>query len=81
MPTSIPDIRARRALHEAKASSANSYDDERGYGWVAFAGVLLLISGTLNVIEGLAAIGNSHFFVANTHYIGDSSSFGGDSRR
>ena len=42
-------------------------EDERGYGWVAFAGMLLLILGTLNFIEGLAAIGNAHFFVANTH--------------
>jgi hypothetical protein len=47
-------------------------DDDRGYGWVSFAGVLLLIVGTLNFIEGLAAIGNAHFFVANTHYIAGS---------
>ena len=44
-------------------------EDERGYGWVAFAGTLLLTLGTLNFIEGLAAIGNAHFFVANTHYV------------
>jgi len=31
--------------------------------------VLLLMLGTLNFIEGLAAIGNARFFVANTHYI------------
>ncbi len=48
---------------------AYAADDERGYGWVAFAGTLLLILGTLNFIEGLAAIGNSHFFVNDTHYI------------
>jgi len=47
-------------------------DDDRGYGWVVFAGVLLLMLGTLNFIEGLAAIGNAHFFVANTHYIAGS---------
>jgi hypothetical protein len=29
------------------------YEEERGYGWVVFAGVLLLILGTLNFIEGL----------------------------
>ena len=44
-------------------------DDERGYGWVAFAGTLLLMIGTLNFIQGLAAISNSHFFATNTHYI------------
>lgn len=48
------------------------YDEDRGYGWVIFAGVLLLLLGTLNFIEGLAAIGNAHFFVANTHYIAGS---------
>ena len=47
-------------------------DDERGYGWVVFAGVLLLMLGTLNFIEGLAAIGNANFFTANAHYIAGS---------
>ena len=28
-----------------------------------------MIGGVLNVIYGIAAIGNSHFFVANTHYV------------
>jgi hypothetical protein len=53
------------------------YDEERGSGWVAFAGVLLLIVGTLNIIEGIAAIDKASFFVANTHYIaGDLSAWG-----
>lgn len=43
--------------------------DDQGYGWVAFAGALLLMLGTLNTIEGIAAIGNAHFFVANANYI------------
>ena len=47
-------------------------DPERGYGWVAFAGVLLLVVGTINFIEGIAAIGNAHFFVRNTNYIAGS---------
>jgi hypothetical protein len=45
------------------------YDEERGYGWVMFSGVLLLTLGTINIIEGIAAIGNAHFFIANTHYV------------
>ncbi len=44
-------------------------DEDRGYGWVTFAGVMLLLIGTLNFIEGIAAIGNAHFFVGNAHYI------------
>jgi len=51
-------------------SAQEAYDDyDRGYGWVVFAGVMLLVLGTPNFIEGVAAISNSHFFVANTHYI------------
>jgi hypothetical protein len=42
---------------------------ERRSGWVTFAGVLLLIGGVLNVIYGIAAIGNSSFFVNDTQYI------------
>jgi hypothetical protein len=38
-------------------------------GWVTFAGVLLLIIGILNVIYGIAAIGDSKFFVHDTKYI------------
>ena len=47
----------------------SGYDEERGQGWVTFAGILLLIVGTLNTVEGIAAIDKASFFVANTHYI------------
>jgi hypothetical protein len=52
-------------------------DDGPGYGWVAFAGVLLLLLGTLNFIEGVAAINRAHFFVGNARYIvGDLNTWG-----
>ena len=54
---------------QGSISAAPYTDDERGYGWVVFAGTLLLLLGTLNTIEGIAAIGNAHFFVQDTHYI------------
>jgi hypothetical protein len=41
----------------------------RGLGRAIFAAVLLMIGGILNIIWGIAAIGNSSFFVHNTHYI------------
>jgi hypothetical protein len=44
-------------------------DEDRGYGWVLFAGVLLLMLGTTNFTEGLAAINNAHFFVQYPHFI------------
>ena len=52
-------------------SAAPDYyeEDEQGYGWVAFAGTLLLLVGSINLIQGIAAIGNANFFVHNTHYM------------
>jgi hypothetical protein len=41
----------------------------RGVGRAVFAAVLLMIGGVLNIIWGIAAIGNSHFFVQNQHYV------------
>ncbi len=42
---------------------------DRVTGWWVFAGILLSISAVLNIIWGIAAISESHFFVGNTHYI------------
>jgi hypothetical protein len=38
-------------------------------GWWVFAGVLLLVTGILNIIYGIAAIGDSKFFTENATYI------------
>jgi hypothetical protein len=38
-------------------------------GWWVFAAVLLGVSAILNVIWGIAAIGDSHFFTANAQYM------------
>ena len=76
--SSAPDKQGQVSSANGQARSDAYYEeDDRGYGWVGFAGVLLLMLGTLNFIEGLAAIGNSHFFVANTQYIaGDLNTWG-----
>jgi hypothetical protein len=42
---------------------------ERGSGWITFAGIMIMVVGILNVIYGIAAIGDSSFFVHNTKYI------------
>ena len=42
---------------------------ERWSGWLAFAGTMIFIVGLINVIYGIAAIGDSNFFVHNTKYI------------
>ena len=41
----------------------------RGYGLVFFAAILLLVVGLFNMIFGIAAIANSHVFVAGAHYV------------
>jgi hypothetical protein len=42
----------------------------RGEGRVAFAAVLLMIAGALNVIYGIAAISEAHFFTdAGDHFV------------
>jgi hypothetical protein len=51
--------------------------DDTGGGWLTFAGILLLIVGTMNFIGGIGAIDDSKFFVANTQYvIGDLNTWG-----
>jgi len=44
-------------------------DEVRGLGRAIFAAVLLMVGGVLNVIYGIAAIGNSHFFTQHAHYV------------
>ena len=41
----------------------------RGGGRVAFAAILLLIAGTINIIYGIGAISDANFFVNNNHYV------------
>jgi hypothetical protein len=58
-------------------ASTGIADDDHGYGWLMFAGTMLMLLGTLNFIEGIAAVSKSHFFVGNAHYIfGDLKTWG-----
>jgi hypothetical protein len=41
----------------------------RGLGRVAFAGIVLLIVGTLNVIYGIGALDDANIFVGDTRFI------------
>ena len=52
-----------------RPARGRAYAEGRGYGLVLFAGVLLLVSGFWNLIYGIAAIAQSHVFVANAHYV------------
>jgi hypothetical protein len=48
----------------------STYIDERsGGGWITFAGVMLILVSILNMIDGIAAISTSSFFVADAKYV------------
>jgi hypothetical protein len=53
--------------------AAFAYETEKpsykGTGWVLFAAIMFGIAACLNIIWGIAAVSNSHFFVANAHYV------------
>ncbi len=40
-----------------------------GYWMIVFAVALLMTVGFFNLIDGIAAIANSHIFIANAHYV------------
>ena len=48
---------------------ASRHSTGHGYGFVLFASILLVIVGCFNAIQGIAAIANSHVFIANAHYV------------
>jgi hypothetical protein len=58
--------------HPAQWGAVERYDQEGeppGYGWVVYAGIMIMLAGVLNFIYGIAAISNSHFFIANAHFV------------
>ncbi len=55
-----------KPLYEGDSST---YDVDPGKGWVLFAGIMLAVIGTLNVIYGIAAIGNSKFYVRDVEFV------------
>ncbi len=50
-------------------STGGRHAEGRGFGLVIFASFLLGVIACFNLIYGIAAIANSHVFVANAHYV------------
>jgi hypothetical protein len=53
----------------AEARPTADTPDERGAGWLLFAGIMFLVVGTLNVVYGIAAIDTANFFVAGADFM------------
>jgi hypothetical protein len=51
------------------AGAAGRHAEGRGFGLVIFAAVLLAVIGFFNLLDGIAAIANSHIFIGNAHYV------------
>jgi hypothetical protein len=60
-------FKERASLARPDTASRERMGIMRGTGRVVFVAVLLLLAGTLNIIYGIAAVSNAHFF-ANTQY-------------
>jgi hypothetical protein len=51
------------------AGAAGRHAEGRGLGLVIFSAVLLAVIGFFNLLDGIAAIANSHIFIGNAHYV------------
>ena len=51
------------------AGAAGRHAEGRGLGLVIFAAALLAVIGFFNLLDGIAAIANSHIFIGNAHYV------------
>lgn len=53
----------------AGASRSTYGDQAAGGGWITFAGVMIVIVAILNIVDGIAAISKSSFFIGDAKYI------------
>ncbi|HEV2980783.1 MAG TPA: hypothetical protein VGX51_05080 [Solirubrobacteraceae bacterium] len=67
--SSEPGTVRRSADARVEGTGRVEEEEERGAGWVTFAGVLIMLAGILNLIYGIAAIAESSFYVGNTRFV------------
>ena len=57
------------AERTGRSGAYGGYPEKSGDGWVSFAGVMLLVVGTMNFIGGIAAVDDANFYVGNAQYV------------
>jgi hypothetical protein len=57
------------ATMKPDSGAGGRHAEGRGAGMIVFASILLAVIGFFNMLYGIAAIANSHVFVANAHYV------------
>lgn len=66
---SMMDAGMQQTSGARSAAAGGAYAAAEGEGWVLFAGIMMALISVLNIIYGIAAIGDSHFFVDDQAYI------------
>jgi uncharacterized membrane-anchored protein len=61
---STPTVRS----HDG-TTNARTFEDERDYGWLVFAGITLLVAGVFSVFDGILAVSESSFYVADARFV------------
>ncbi len=59
---------ATHAVSSGTTPRATSTSDQVS-GWSVFAGVVLIVVGFFNLLDGIAAIAQSHVYVGNAVYV------------
>jgi hypothetical protein len=73
----MPDTVSSKPRFTARPADDPTYDVDPGKGWVLFAGIMLAVVGALNLVYGIAAIGDSRFYVRDVAYVlGDLNTWG-----
>ena len=57
------------ATMQPASGTGGHHAEGQGLGLVVFASAVLAVVGFFNLIYGIAAIANSHVFVANAHFV------------
>jgi hypothetical protein len=67
--TATWEVTVTSATVRSDSGAGGRHAEGRGIGLIFFASILLLVAGFFNMIYGIAAIAQSHVFVANAHYV------------
>jgi hypothetical protein len=70
--TSLPSFSISRRLarrHLAKGVFMTSEYSGSAVGWSAFAGIMLVVMGVFDIIQGIVALFNDEFFVLTSEYV------------
>jgi hypothetical protein len=46
-----------------------TFEEDKGHGWVLFAGIMVLVAAVLNILYGIAAIDDSKFMINDAQYV------------